>query len=169
MLMLTQLFPLSTAKDKARPIHGGHASEFCIHIMTCIWTIDLQSSQVEVVISTVYWTLLLSFPDLIILQRAQLSVPSSSSEIPVDFRIPLPVDLALHASPALALLADFILFEDKYTAKEARYGAPIVATLFTLWYSTWVEYFGSVNGTCKSTIWVTSSVLTIFSSLSFFD
>ncbi|THU92181.1 hypothetical protein K435DRAFT_967786 [Dendrothele bispora CBS 962.96] len=98
----------------------------------------------EVVISSIYWPLLLVATHLI-LQPAN-TTPSSSSELPKLIRIPLTVDLALHAVPALSLLADFMLFETKYSRKQAVFGATLVASSFTLWYSWWVERCGRING-----------------------
>ncbi|KAK7467042.1 hypothetical protein VKT23_004104 [Stygiomarasmius scandens] len=99
---------------------------------------------VEVVISSIYWPLLLVATQLIL--QPDNSAPSSSPDVQPKFmRIPLSVDLALHAVPALSLLADFLFFEKKYSQKQATYGAPLVASLFTLWYSWWVERCGSIN------------------------
>jgi len=97
-----------------------------------------------VVISTIYWTLMLFFPSLIL--QTDPSIASSTGEAPLLLRIPLRMDLALHATPALSLLADFVLFERKYTKKQALVGAPIVAGAATLWYSWWAEYCASFNG-----------------------
>jgi hypothetical protein len=63
-------------------------------------------------------------------------------------RIPLSVDLALHAVPALSLLADFMIFEKKYSRNQVTYGAPLVAATFTVWYAWWVERCASFNGVC---------------------
>lgn len=63
--------------------------------------------------------------------------------------IPLSTDLALHVTPAFALLVDFFAFEQSYSAKEAGWQAAGVAAIFCVWYSTWVEYCGRNNGTCE--------------------
>lgn len=66
-------------------------------------------------------------------------------------RIPLRLDLSLHAVPAITLLADFLLFEKKYTKKELLYGAPAVSLGYTVFYAWWVERCASFsNGRCKS-------------------
>jgi hypothetical protein len=93
-----------------------------------------------VVISSIYWTLLLAAPTLILPPSPQNTVPTSSSEVPALMRLPLEHDLALHAAPALALFADFILFERRYSAGAASYGAPAAALIYCAFYSTWVEY-----------------------------
>lgn len=100
------------------------------------------------VISSIYWTLLLLFPVLII-QPSQpgSSPPSSSAELGL-VRIPLWIDLALHAMPALALVVDFMLFEVKYSRKAVVLNAPIATSLFAVWYSCWVEHCAKINGTC---------------------
>ncbi|GAW06622.1 conserved fungal protein [Lentinula edodes] len=73
----------------------------------------------SITISSIYWPLLLLATQLI-LQNGS-GEPSSSPHAPQPLlRIPLPMDLSLHAVPALTLLADFLLFEKKYTRKEIR-------------------------------------------------
>lgn len=107
------------------------------------------------VISTIYWTLLLAFPQLIlrkeeIFETAFESEPSSSAEAPHLARIPVKMDLALHAVPAISLLLDFFLFERKYTTKQATYGGFVVAAASGFWYAWWVEECAKYNGICES-------------------
>jgi len=102
------------------------------------------SLPLSVVISATYWTLILLLPALILQSDPKNTVPSASSENIV--RIPLRIDLALHAAPALTLLVDFFLFETRYSQSEATYGATAVSALFGIWYGCWVEYCASVNG-----------------------
>ncbi|KAF7978151.1 hypothetical protein HWV62_17484 [Athelia sp. TMB] len=97
-----------------------------------------------VVISSIYWSLLLLFPSLI-LQKNPNSEPSSSGD--ALMRIPVSVDLSLHAAPGLALLADFMLFQRKFSKTEVRYVAPVIVALSAGWYGWWVEYCASFNGT----------------------
>ncbi|KAJ7582908.1 FAR-17a/AIG1-like protein [Mycena floridula] len=99
---------------------------------------------VEVVVSTIYWPLMIFLPSLIL--RSVDSEPSSSSEAPIFARIPLKLDLAMHASPALALLLDFILFEKSYSRREVGLGATCVTLAATSWYGFWVERCASING-----------------------
>ncbi|KZS99066.1 hypothetical protein SISNIDRAFT_480648 [Sistotremastrum niveocremeum HHB9708] len=103
------------------------------------------SLPLAMVISSIYWGLLLTFPSLI-LPPLPSSEPSSSSAAPALARIPLSLDLALHASPALSLVAEFFLMESKYSRHDVVYKAPIMACLFGLWYSNWVEYCAKYNG-----------------------
>ena len=98
------------------------------------------------VISLVYWPLVILFPQLI-LPRAWDS--ANSAEIPPLVRIPLWIDLALHATPALSILVDFFLFESKYQWKDVQVGAPIATAAYALCYSLWVEHCGKINGVCK--------------------
>ena len=108
------------------------------------------SIQLAVVISGIYWSLLLFKPDLILrAPEAGEWEPSSSSKAPDLIRIPLKLDIALHAAPGTTLLLDFFIFEQKYTKDYAQQGGAIVAALAGLWYSCWVEYCASVNGICK--------------------
>lgn len=107
--------------------------------------------QLAIVISTIYWSLITLAPSLILPpDTTATSEPSSSTTAPVLFRIPLSMDLALHASPAITLFLDFVLFEKSYSARETTYGAPAVGMLSTVWYSWWVERCASINGTCKN-------------------
>lgn len=104
------------------------------------------------VISLVYWTLLTLFPHLILqlqVTGAETTQPTRLPEIPSLVHVPLLVDLALHVSPALSILADFFLFETKYRSKDVQVGASITVAVFALWYGLWVEYCGKVNGVCK--------------------
>lgn len=68
--------------------------------------------------------------------------------------LPLPLDLSLHAAPALSLLLDFFLLEQSYSSYTVARGAPLTAIAFGLWYSVWVEYCASYNGTCESCAYV---------------
>ncbi|KAJ7285965.1 FAR-17a/AIG1-like protein-domain-containing protein [Mycena rebaudengoi] len=93
---------------------------------------------VATIVSSIYWTLILLFPRLILRE-----IPSQET---LDF-LPLRIDLALHAAPCLSLLADFIIFEQKYSRTEIVYVAPVLTMLCTAWYGWWVERCGSKNGT----------------------
>ncbi|KAI0082744.1 hypothetical protein K474DRAFT_1654899 [Panus rudis PR-1116 ss-1] len=107
----------------------------------------MASLPLSVVISTIYWTLLLAMPHLILRPDSPVdSEPSASSEAPGFSRIPLSTDLALHAVPGVALLLDFLLFEKKYSKKQVRYGFVLMALVGT-WYSVWVEHCAKYNGT----------------------
>lgn len=64
-------------------------------------------------------------------------------------RIPLTLDLSIHAVPTIALTLDFFLFEVKYSVKTARVGGAGVVALAAVLYGSWVEYCASYNGKCK--------------------
>jgi len=100
----------------------------------------------SVVVTSIYWTLLLWFPTLILQADPSKTVPTSSTEVPSLMRLPLRMDLALHAVPGVSLLLDFIFFERKYGEKEARYGATLMAALTGTVYGSLVEYFAKFNG-----------------------
>lgn len=100
--------------------------------------------KVSVVISLIYWSLLLLFPSLIIPTVGADTAGSSSAGTPL-FYLPLHVDLSLHAVPATSLILDFFLFEKKYSQTEVGI-APFVAIAFASWYAIWVEYCGKMNG-----------------------
>ncbi|KLO18909.1 hypothetical protein SCHPADRAFT_935750 [Schizopora paradoxa] len=97
----------------------------------------------SVVVSSIYWSLVLFAPSLILMKDPRLSEPSSSGQSLV--RIPLSIDLALHASPIISLLVDLFAFEAPYTKREATTGATISAALFGAWYASWVEYCALEN------------------------
>lgn len=78
-----------------------------------------------------------------------VDTPSSSLSEPAPFRLPLHVDLSLHAVPAVSLILDFFVFEKKYTEREVNVVAPFAAVAFASWYGTWVEHCGKMNnGLC---------------------
>lgn len=104
---------------------------------------------VAIIVSGIYWTLLLAFPHLILPPvevTSQPVEPSSSHEAPQFYRIPLSMDLALHFVPALSLTLDFFVLERKYSADQLKTQAPILAILAAVSYSLWAEYCASKNG-----------------------
>jgi len=110
-------------------------------------TVFMIAMPLAVVISSIYWTLLFASPHLILRKDESLdSEPSSSSAAPQFTRIPVEMDIALHAVPAISLLLDFFLLERKYTTKQAVYGGFIVAATSGLWYAWWVEECAKYNG-----------------------
>ncbi|KAJ3850950.1 FAR-17a/AIG1-like protein [Lentinula lateritia] len=101
----------------------------------------------SITISSIYWPLLLLATPLI-LQNGSGEPSSASSPHATQplLRIPLPMDLSLHAVPALTLLVDFFLFEKKYTRKEIRYGGTGISVVYTAFYAWWVERCAGFNG-----------------------
>ncbi|KJA27534.1 hypothetical protein HYPSUDRAFT_35449 [Hypholoma sublateritium FD-334 SS-4] len=106
--------------------------------------VSMVALPVSVVISLIYWSLLLLFPSLII-PAMGADATGSSSAAPLLFYLPLHVDLSLHAVPAISLILDFFLFEKKYSQREVGV-APFVAVAFASWYAIWVEYCSKMNG-----------------------
>ncbi|KAK7014960.1 MFS general substrate transporter [Favolaschia claudopus] len=92
------------------------------------------------IVSSIYWTLLLGAPHLIVQK-----MPVGSGETPM--MLPLRIDLALHAVPGLALLSDFMIFERRYGRNAIQFLAPALTSICTLWYGWWVELCASKNGT----------------------
>lgn len=80
-----------------------------------------------------------------------LLLQAMPEETAASVMIPLRIDLALHAVPCLALLADFMIFERRYGRKAMIYVAPALTLLCTVWYGWWVELCASKNGTCAYT------------------
>jgi hypothetical protein len=103
------------------------------------------------VISTIYWTLLTLLPALILPPRHERTMgePGSVNEMLMLFRLPLFLDLTLHASPVLALLVDFLFLERRYSQRALTTTAPSIAILYGVGYSCFVEYCASFNGHCK--------------------
>ncbi|KAJ7109264.1 FAR-17a/AIG1-like protein [Mycena epipterygia] len=99
----------------------------------------ISAMPIATIVTSIYWTLILLFPHLI-LQAMPEETASSAM-------IPLRIDLALHAVPCLALLADFMIFERRYGRKAMIYVAPALTLLCTVWYGWWVELCASKNGT----------------------
>ncbi|KAG2020360.1 hypothetical protein CC2G_005714 [Coprinopsis cinerea AmutBmut pab1-1] len=107
----------------------------------------IAAMPLAVIISSIYWTLLVFFPDLIIASDVSATPePTSSDAAPVPFRLPLSIDLGLHAVPALSLLLDFLVFEKKYSRKEVNIHVPVVVALYAVFYGLWVEHCASRNG-----------------------
>lgn len=122
----------------------AHSYSLTIH------SLILFSMKLAVVVTSIYWSLLLLFPHLILQGKPGATPPSSTSTTQAEiFRIPLSLDLSLHAVPAISLLIDFFAFERAYGPFEAGPGATIAASLFGLWYSIWVEYCAGYNETCE--------------------
>ena len=112
----------------------------------------LTNMQLAIVISVIYWTLLLAFPHLILPEDPNATEPTSSSAVPEPQRLPLHTDLAIHAVPAISLIIDFYLLEKKYAKNVSRYGALSLAAVLGAWYSSWVEHCASYNGFCASLV-----------------
>ena len=100
------------------------------------------------VVTTIYWTLILFFPTLILRPAPEPSEPSATQSPDGLARIPISLDLALHAVPAISLLTDFFVFEKSYGPWPAKTGATIMSAAFGIWYSCWAEYCASYNGSC---------------------
>ena len=117
---------------------------------------QLGSAQLSVVVSSIYWTLLSLSPTLIL-----QSIPHPNLANSVPFQLPLSVDLALHASPVLTLVIDFVLFETKY-GNDTLSIAPLVLSTFAIWYGSWVEHCAkNNNGTCMFSQFKLANALTL--------
>lgn len=145
---------MSHLEDWIRSQYGGHFQNLTIQGLILAWLTMLTGLIIEmfpssstlralkrhlfliamplaVVISLIYWTLILLLPSLIVQSD--------------DLRLPLSIDLALHASPASALLVDFFIFDTKYEEREFKYRVPFAATVFAAWYGLWVEHCAENN------------------------
>lgn len=97
--------------------------------------------QLSFVISSIYWSLILLLPQLIL--------PPPSTPGAIQTGLPLPLDLALHASPLFTLLIDFFVFESKFSKTYVHRVAPAAVVVFTVWYASFVEYCATFNGFCE--------------------
>ncbi|KAK0451875.1 FAR-17a/AIG1-like protein [Armillaria borealis] len=98
---------------------------------------------VEAVVVSVYWTLLLLFPSLILQKYVPSESTSSHDALPLA-RIPLPLDLAMHVVPGLSLVLDFLVFEKKYSQELVKLAVPVVLTCGGM-YSSWAERNAKLN------------------------
>lgn len=107
-------------------------------------------------ISVVYWSLLFLKPSLVLRRNTPDGLNLTLSVKPSDdlIRVPLHLDLALHAVPGFVLLLDFFLFEQKYARDQARYKGAFVTAFASIWYGWWVEHCASFNGSCKSRLYL---------------
>lgn len=107
--------------------------------------------KLEVVVAAIYWSLILLMPKLMVptVQNPTTEPTSASPPLPALFFIPLPIDLALHLTPVVALLFHFFLLEAKYSVTWVNKWAPAVAAGYAAWYSAFAEWCALENKTCK--------------------
>ncbi|WWC69613.1 uncharacterized protein I206_103556 [Kwoniella pini CBS 10737] len=108
----------------------------------------LFAMPVELVISSIYWSIILFAPELMLPPNPELSSssePSAEAKDPL-FRIPLLMDLSMHALPAVALAIDFFFLEKKFKPPASNIGSFVLAATFGTGYSLWVEHCASING-----------------------
>ncbi|KAK4687737.1 hypothetical protein P7C73_g2395, partial [Tremellales sp. Uapishka_1] len=100
----------------------------------------LSALPVEITISAIYWPIIIFAPSLML--------PSTEPSAESDglFRIPLWMDLSMHAVPAIALVIDFFAIEPKFLPPVSNQYAPVLALSWGAIYSTWVEHCASING-----------------------
>jgi hypothetical protein len=132
-----ELTPSSGQTLEVRPLHDRHAGT--VLRLPHPHPLPLTFPQLAVIISSICWTLLLAFPQLILKEAPQTgqTVPNSSPEVPALARLPLVHDLSLYAAPGLTLLLDFFLFERKYSPAAACYAAPLASIACCVGYSVW--------------------------------
>ena len=91
--------------------------------------ISVVATPLEVVISVLYWGLMLINPELL---------------MPPEFRLALPVDIGFHLAPAVFLTLDLVLFSPPWTIP--AYGAMTLSTFIAFGYWYWVEFCFKKNG-----------------------
>ena len=84
--------------------------------------------------------------------------PSAIKPADLLFRIPLWMDLSMHALPAMALMlggsrmsqsrlmVDFLVLETPYTPPSSNIYAPLLAFAFGSAYPLWIEHCATING-----------------------
>jgi len=103
----------------------------------------MMSLPLAAVVSTVYWSLVLLAPSLIL--PPSVDSPKDSSAPPKLAYISRDVDLMVHLFPALFLSIDFYLLEEKYFGMDVTSYAPLMSIVFAVWYSSWIEYLAVFN------------------------
>lgn len=98
----------------------------------------------EVLISMLYWPILLLDPSLLIPPRKVMNPDNPAQFIWETVRLPLLDDLAFHAAPAIFLVLDYLIFEPPFP-QEIHPAA--VSAFSTAAYGIWVEICASKNGT----------------------
>lgn len=153
--LISDLFPLGTVKQLKRAfmLISLPVSE-ALNENNLIQNCDHLLMQLAVVISSIYWTLLMLLPALILPPQHDYPTgePSSANQTLMLFRIPLSLDLTLHASPVLSLLIDFFFLERRYSQQSVGTTAPLISILYGIGYACFVEYCASYNGNCKPSI-----------------
>ena len=94
-----------------------------------------------IVVSVLYWSFIL------ILATAGGSPKDSTSTLSLPL-IPLHVDLMVHVFPAVFVIADFYLLEEKYGQKDTTFYAPLMSFTFAAWYCGLIEYLAVFNRRC---------------------
>lgn len=98
----------------------------------------------EILISLLYWPILLFDPSLLIPPRKVADPRNPAQFIWETIRLPLLDDLSFHAAPAIFLLVDYLAFSPPFP-KDIH---PLLVSAFsTAAYGIWVEICHSKNGT----------------------
>lgn len=129
---LTTLFALSS--DISPTSKGMHRFKTMLMALTM---------PAEVLISLLYWPILLFDPSLLIPPRKVMDPNNPAQFIMETVRLPLLDDLSFHAAPAIFLVLDYLIFEPTFP-KDIHPAA--VSALSTAAYGIWVEICASKNG-----------------------
>ncbi|TFK77069.1 hypothetical protein BDN72DRAFT_754561 [Pluteus cervinus] len=108
---------------------------------------SMLSMPLSITISSIYWTLMAVFPALLLPPTNVPPLdasPAGHEEVPL-LRIPLSIDLGLHAVPAIVLLVDFFAFETKYSRKAVMVESWILAGIYASFYASWAEFCATHN------------------------
>ncbi|KAL7283526.1 hypothetical protein ACG7TL_002960 [Trametes sanguinea] len=96
-------------------------------------TLLMIALPVAIVVSVVYWGLLLFMPNMILMSDPETTTPTSSSRVPRPEQLPLQVDLAIHAVPAISMFVDFYFFESRYSKAASRWGVLVLSAVCSIW------------------------------------
>lgn len=80
-----------------------------LKMSTCVATLP-----VETLITMLYWSIVHINPDLLIPPKKMIDPNNPAQFIWQTVRIPLHIDLSLHAAPALFLLVDYLFFSPPF-------------------------------------------------------
>lgn len=104
---------------------------------------------IEVMVSLLYWTFLAIDPALLIPSRKVPDTLNPGQFVMETVRLPLLIDLCMHAFPAILLLVDFLVFSPPLPLR-----CPSVLTSWPIWtsvlstmsYCLWAEVCNAHNG-----------------------
>ncbi|KDN40424.1 hypothetical protein K437DRAFT_258649 [Tilletiaria anomala UBC 951] len=123
---------------------GGTANSGLRGILTFLKALtSVVAMPVETLVSILFWSIFTYDPNLLVppIERYDPQSPGLAIKVPV--KIPIEIDLALHAAPSLFLLVDYLVFSPPFF-KSMKPAA--VSTTLTIAYCVWVERCAFKNG-----------------------
>ncbi|KAH9857046.1 FAR-17a/AIG1-like protein [Lenzites betulinus] len=112
-------------------------------------TMIMVALPVAMVVAAIYWNLRLFMPEMLFgwdTPGTTTPVEESGSEVLSQEVVYLPVDLALHAAPAITMFIDFYFIEERYSKGASLWGSIICVGFAGSWYGWFVERCARYNG-----------------------